>query len=174
MLVGYVRTTVKGANPAAENASLLDAGCEVVFADRCMGSAGEQQPELARALESLQPQDVLLVSGLDRLASGLPELIARMVQVQTKGACVRTLQGACEPGATNSRELLEALLSFSPKLRSAKAQAASDLAEHAERPRQLDDAAARLESRVHDAEPAPAIARPLGSTARKPRRSRIS
>jgi DNA invertase Pin-like site-specific DNA recombinase len=176
MRVGYIRSTHEGDIAAAENASLRDAGCEVVFADSWVGSAAEQQPELAKALESLQPQDVLLVTKLDRLAGALPELIARMVQVQTKGASVRTLQAADESGAASGRDLLEALLSFDPKLANPRnrsgAKPTPAQADTLERPRQLDDAAARLaESRAHDAEPAAGIARPLGAT-RKLRRAR--
>lgn len=175
MLVGYVRSTRDGAIPAAEDASLREAGCEVVFADPCAGSAAEQQPELGKALDSLQPQDVLLVTGLDRLAGGLRELIARMVQVQAKGASVRTLQGSIEPGAANAKELLDALLSFDQQIAGARSQkranAAQEQSEQAERPRLVDDAAERLAaSRAHAGETAaPQLARSIGASARKRR-----
>jgi DNA invertase Pin-like site-specific DNA recombinase len=159
MLVGYVRSTREGDIPAAEHASLRDAGCEVVFADPCVGWAAEQQPELGKALESLRPQDVLLVTGLDRLGGELRELIARMVQVQSKGASVRTLQGSIEPGPTSGKELLEALLSFDRKIaRPRKRQtpnAAPETSEELGRPPLLDDAAVRLAaaSRAHAEDP---------------------
>jgi DNA invertase Pin-like site-specific DNA recombinase len=173
MLVGYVRSTREGAIPAAEDASLRDAGCEVVFADPCAGAAAEQQPELGKALESLQPQDVLLVTGLDRLAGGLRELIARMVQVQAKGASVRTLQGAIEPGATKGKELLDALLSFDQQLAEARSLQKMNAAQaQGGRPRLLDDAAVRLAaSRAHAGEPLPKIARSIGVSARKLRQA---
>ena len=172
MLVGYVRSTREGAIPAAEHASLRNAGCELVFADPCAGAAAEQQPELGKALESLGPQDVLLVTGLDRLAGGLRELIARMVQVQAKGASVRTLQGSIEPGAANAKELLDALLSFDQQIAGArsrqKMKAAEEQAELAGRPRLVDDAAERLAaSRAHAAEPVAPIARPIGARTRR-------
>jgi DNA invertase Pin-like site-specific DNA recombinase len=171
MLVGYVRTTREGAIPAAEDASLRDAGCEVVFADACAGAAAEQQPELGKALDSLGPQDVLLVTGLDRLAGGLRELIARMVQVQAKGASVRTLQGAIEPGATKGKELLDALLSFDQQIAEARSLQKMNAAQ-AGRPRLLDDAAVRLAaSRAHAGEPVPKIARSIGVSARKLRQA---
>jgi|GEM_PF-6337104 DNA invertase Pin-like site-specific DNA recombinase len=179
MLVGYVRSAQQGEVSAAEGASLRDAGCELVFADSCVGTAAEQQPELGKALDRLGPQDVLLVTGLDRLAGDLSELIARMVQVQAKGACVRTLQlqGAIEPGSTNAKVLLDALLSFDAQRASArKRQKANNLVEaHTEdgqRPRLLDDAAERLvASRAQAGEPAPKIARSIGVSARERRRA---
>ena len=172
MLVGYVRSTRDGSIPAAEDASLREAGCEVIFADRAVGAAAEQQPELRKALESLQPQDVLLVSGLDRLAGGLRELIARMVQVQAKGASVRTLQSSSDSGPMHGKELLEALLSFDQQAAEArkrqKANAAQEQSGEPSRPRLLDDAAVRLAaSRTPTAEPTSQIARSIGGSARK-------
>lgn len=176
MLVGYVRSNRDGAIPAAEDASLRNAGCEVVFADPCGGSAAEQQPELGKALDSLGPRDVLLVTGLDRLAGGLRELIARMVQVQAKGASVRTLQGSLDSGPAHGKELLEALLSFDQQIAGArnrqKMSAAQDQSEQVERPRLLDDAAVRLAaSRAHAGESVPQIARSIGVSARKLRQA---
>jgi len=170
MLVGYVRSTVS----SAEGASLRDAGCELVFADSCVGSAAEPQPELGKALDSLRPQDVLLVTGLDRLAGDLGELIARMVQVQAKGASVRTLpqQGSIEAGAANAKELLDALLAFEGQRAKARKQQKTNTpqepSEQLERPRLLDDAATRLvASRAHP----PESARATGGSARPVRRT---
>lgn len=178
MLVGYVRSAQQGDVSAAEGASLRDAGCELVFADSCVGAAAEQQPELGKALDRLGPQDVLLVTGLDRLAGDLSELIARMVQVQAKGACVRTLQlqGAIEPGSTNAKVLLDALLAFDAQRASArkrqKANAVEERNEDGRRPRLLDDAAVRLvASRAQAGEPVPKIARSIGVSARELRRA---
>ncbi|HET8939993.1 MAG TPA: recombinase family protein [Polyangiales bacterium] len=179
MLVGYVRSTRDGAIPAAEDASLRNAGCEVVFADPCAGAAAEQQPELGKALESLGPQDVLLVTGLDRLAGGLRELIARMLQVQAKGASVRTLRGSLEPGSASAKDLLDALLSFEKQIAGArsrqKLKAAEEQSEQVGRPRLVDDVAVRLAaSRAQAAEPVAQLARPIGASARKRRRGTAS
>jgi DNA invertase Pin-like site-specific DNA recombinase len=178
MLVGYVRSAQQGDVSAAEDASLRDAGCELVFADSYVGSAAEQQPELGKALDRLGPHDVLLVTGLDRLAGDLSELIARMVQVQAKGACVRTLQlqGAIEPGSTNAKVLLDALLAFDAQRASArkrqKANVVEERDEDGRRPRLLDDAAVRLvASRAQAGEPVPKIARSIGVSARELRRA---
>lgn len=150
MLVGYARSTREGAFPAVEDATLRSVGCEVVFADSCGSSSAEPQPELARALESLQPRDVLLVTALDCLGGGLRELIARVVQVQAKGASVRTLQGSFDTRTANGRELLEALLSFDRGLTRAPTQhgakATQPQAQALDRPPMLDAAAARLDA----------------------------
>jgi DNA invertase Pin-like site-specific DNA recombinase len=150
MLVGYMRAASDGAFPAAEDAVLRSVGCEVVFADQGVSSAAEPLPELTRAVDSLQPHDVLLVTGLDRLGSGLRELITRMVQVQAKGASVRTVQGAVDTHIANGKELLEALLSFDRKLADASSKkdgkAARQLDQDDDRPRLLDVAAERLKS----------------------------
>lgn len=178
MLVGYVRSTREGAIPAAEDASLRDAGCEVVFADPCVGAAAEQQPELGKALERLGPQDVLMVTGLDRLAGGLRELIVRMLQVQAKGASVRTLQSSIQPGTSNAKELLDALLSFEQQLAGARSRQKMNTEEQGDqvgRPRLVDDAAVRLAAlRAHTGEPGAQIARPIGARARKRRRESVS
>jgi DNA invertase Pin-like site-specific DNA recombinase len=166
MWVGYARTTRDGVIPAAEDASLREAGCELVFADPRQGGAADQQPQLARALENLGPRDVLLVPRLDCLAGGLPELIARIVQVQARGAAIRTPQGAVTSGHAQSKQLLEALLAFDrqrAETRRQRGQAAQDEEDElAARPRLLGDAAERLAaSRAHTDAPAPRLARPL-------------
>lgn len=176
MLVGYVGSTREGASPAAEDAALRDAGCDVVFTDQCESSAAEPRTEFAKALESLKPQDVLLVTGFDRLAGGLRELIARMLQVQAKGASVRTLRGCVDTHTANSKELLEALLSFEKDLAGARIhqgmKVAQQQGQHVGRPRLLDTAAVRLAAaRAEAGEPVPRIARSLGVAAQTLRRA---
>ena len=65
---GYARVSTGGQTLAGQEAALWQAGAAKVFAEKVSGASAANRPALARALKTLAPGDVLLVTRLDRLA----------------------------------------------------------------------------------------------------------
>lgn len=143
MLVGYVRSAPRDTATAMQEATLRGAGCEVVFVERVAASSG--QPELERALASLRPDDVLVVTELDRLASGVRDLVGCVHQVQIKGASVCALEVLTDTCTAKSSRLLDALLSLGRPLGGDRSPSAHD--HPASRPPLLDGQAVKLARR---------------------------
>lgn len=96
MLTGYLRGGAgSGDVLAAHRRVLAEAGCEQVVEDLAAGRRREQ-PELHRALDSLQPGDVVVVPALSCLGQSLPEVVRRMQQVAIAGAGLRSLKEALD------------------------------------------------------------------------------
>jgi DNA invertase Pin-like site-specific DNA recombinase len=74
MRIGYARVSTDGQDHALQLDALRAAGCEKVFVETASGSRTDR-PELAKALEMLRPDDLLIVFRLDRLARSLRHLI---------------------------------------------------------------------------------------------------
>jgi DNA invertase Pin-like site-specific DNA recombinase len=74
MLIGYCRVSTEGQDFAAQQAALKSAGAERVFAEKESG-VKTARAALAKALGSLRPGDVLLVTKLDRLARSTRDLL---------------------------------------------------------------------------------------------------
>jgi len=67
MILGYARVSTDGQTLDAQQATLRGAGAEKVFAEKVSGIVTDRK-QLAKAIASLAPGDVLLVTRLDRLA----------------------------------------------------------------------------------------------------------
>jgi DNA invertase Pin-like site-specific DNA recombinase len=67
MIVGYARVSTDGQSLEAQHAALKVAGATQIYSEKVSGVVTERKA-LARAIASLGPGDVLLVTRLDRLA----------------------------------------------------------------------------------------------------------
>jgi DNA invertase Pin-like site-specific DNA recombinase len=74
MIIGYARVSTDGQTLDVQQAALLAAGAEKVFAEKIGGAVTEREA-LARAIAALGPGDTLLVTRLDRLASSTRNLL---------------------------------------------------------------------------------------------------
>lgn len=74
MKIGYSRVSSEDQNTDLQTDALRKAGCEVIFTDKASG-ADRSRPQLAACLQSLKPQDTLIVWKVDRLARSLGHLI---------------------------------------------------------------------------------------------------
>jgi len=92
MLIGYLRGRAgdEGSLPAQRQA-LADAGCERIVEDLAAGRRWEQ-PDLRRALDTLQADDVVVVTQLNRLGRTLPEVVRRVQRIAAAGAGLRSLK----------------------------------------------------------------------------------
>ena len=70
MIVGYARVSTDGQTLDAQQASLQVAGAEKVFSEKVSGAKTDRR-QLAKAIDALDPGDVLLVTRLEpRAGSG--------------------------------------------------------------------------------------------------------
>ncbi|SMB84629.1 recombinase family protein [Deinococcus hopiensis] len=83
MLIGYVRSAELLELPFTQATRLMTAGCQVIYIEMSSGDH-LQRPVLHRAVESLRPSDVLLVSDSDRLSRNdlQMEILLRRIRVQ--------------------------------------------------------------------------------------------
>ena len=91
MIVGYARVSTDGQTLDAQQAALLAAGAEKVFAEKVSGAVTERKA-LAKAIAALGAfGDVLLVTRLDRLARSTRDLLNVLDAVGKAGAGFRSL-----------------------------------------------------------------------------------
>jgi DNA invertase Pin-like site-specific DNA recombinase len=73
-LYGYARVSTDGQTLEAQVSQLRAAGAEKVFREKGSGARSDRM-QLRKALGMLEPQDVLLVPRLDRLARSTRDLL---------------------------------------------------------------------------------------------------
>lgn len=82
--IGYARVSTAGQNLDRQLDALRSAGCRRVFADKKSGKDTDR-PELAAALQFLEPGDTLVVPALDRFGRSLADLIAMVGELRRRG-----------------------------------------------------------------------------------------
>jgi DNA invertase Pin-like site-specific DNA recombinase len=85
MIIGYARVSTDGQTLDAQQAALVAAGAERVFAEKVSGAVTDRR-QLARAIAALMPGDVLLVTRLDRLARSTRDLLNVLATVIREGS----------------------------------------------------------------------------------------
>jgi DNA invertase Pin-like site-specific DNA recombinase len=91
MIVGYARVSTREQDLSGQLAELRSAGCVKVFKEKASGARGDRA-ELRKAVDKLQPGDVLVVTRLDRLARSTRDLLNVMAAVTDRGAGFRSLK----------------------------------------------------------------------------------
>ena len=74
MLIGYARVSTDDQDLRLQRAALKDAGCRRTFEEKVSG-AQRVRPELARMLDQIRDDDVVVVTRLDRLARSTKDLL---------------------------------------------------------------------------------------------------
>lgn len=87
---GYARVSTDGQTLDAQVAQLRGAGAERVFQEKVSG-AKRERVQLQKILDRLEPEDVLLVTRLDRLARSTRDLLNILGTMADKGAAFRSL-----------------------------------------------------------------------------------
>ncbi len=106
MLIGYARVSTTGQNLESQIEHLQSEGCETVFQEK-MAGFDRRRPQLERMLGTLQPDDILLVTSLDRLARSTNDLFAITHGIESAGASFRSLR---EPWADTTSSMGRFLL----------------------------------------------------------------
>jgi DNA invertase Pin-like site-specific DNA recombinase len=107
-LVGYARVSTEGQDLAYQIERLTKAGCSEIFHEKRSGKNRDGRPELARVLESLQPNDVMLATATDRIARDPLDLVNILKAVKDAGAGLRLLD---EPFIDTTSEMAD-LIAF--------------------------------------------------------------
>src|SRR5918997_5780553 len=89
-LMAYARVSTEGQTLAAQVAQLKAAGAETIFKEKVSGVRADR-PQLRKALAALEPDDVFLVTRLDRLARSTRDLLNILDEIGKKGAGFRSL-----------------------------------------------------------------------------------
>jgi DNA invertase Pin-like site-specific DNA recombinase len=112
MQIGYARVS-RGDHQDldAQVAAFAAAGCDPILREEASGGQTDR-PELARAIRSLQPGDVLVVWKLDRLSRSLRDLLFTLEEVATAGAGFRSLTEAVDTTTPAGRLMTQTLGAF--------------------------------------------------------------
>jgi DNA invertase Pin-like site-specific DNA recombinase len=102
-LYGYARVSTRDQDLAAQDAELMAAGCAKVFKEKVSG-AKTDRPELGKVIRRLEPDDVLVVTRLDRLARSTRDLLNILGAIAERGAGFKSLKDAwCDTTTPHGR-----------------------------------------------------------------------
>lgn len=90
MLIGYARVSTDDQDLTIQKTALKEAGCRRTFDEKVSG-AKRDRPELAKLLEQLRDDDVVVVTRLDRLARSTRDLLDIAERLNEAGAGLRSL-----------------------------------------------------------------------------------
>jgi DNA invertase Pin-like site-specific DNA recombinase len=88
MKLGYARVSTDDQTLDRQRERLQEAGCERLFEEKISG-ARRDRPQLARLLDQLRKDDVVVVTRLDRLARSTGNLleIAEAIRIRMPASC---------------------------------------------------------------------------------------
>jgi len=90
MLLGYARVSTEDQDLSIQRAALGDAGCLRLYEEKVSGTRRDR-PELARLLDSVREEDVVVVTRLDRLARSTLDLLEVAERLRDAGVGLRSL-----------------------------------------------------------------------------------
>jgi DNA invertase Pin-like site-specific DNA recombinase len=88
--IGYARVSTQGQDLTAQLDALKAAGAATVFKEKVSGVRADR-PQLAKLMASLKPDDVVVVTKLDRLGRSTRELLELIERISKAGASFRSL-----------------------------------------------------------------------------------
>ncbi len=90
MLLGYARLSTDDQDLSLQRAALRKAGCRRLYEEKTSG-ARRDRPELARLLDNVRDEDVVVVTRLDRLARSTRDLLELAERLRDTGTDLRSL-----------------------------------------------------------------------------------
>ena len=91
LVAGYARVSTHDQDLTLQREQLVAAGCTYVYAEKISAGRPLFRPELERMLNSLRPNDVVVVTQLDRLARHTSDLLKIADRIGAAGAAMRSL-----------------------------------------------------------------------------------
>jgi DNA invertase Pin-like site-specific DNA recombinase len=107
-LIGYARVSTEEQTTDPQIDLLHKAGCSILFKEHASGGS-RSRPELARALDTVRPGDVLVVARIDRLARSLSHLLEIVEGLDRRGAGFRSLGDPIDTTSPQGRFTLQIL-----------------------------------------------------------------
>jgi DNA invertase Pin-like site-specific DNA recombinase len=108
MLLGYARVSTDQQDHALQLDALRAAGCDKVFVETGSGTRTDR-PELARVLEQVRQEDVLVVWRLDRLARSLRHLIDIADDLNRRGVALKSITESIDTTTPTGRFMFNIL-----------------------------------------------------------------
>jgi DNA invertase Pin-like site-specific DNA recombinase len=108
-LLGYARVSSGGQSLTAQVAELKAAGCTQIFQEKVSGAKSDRK-QLARLIGRLGPDDILVVTRLDRLARSTRDLLNLLGVVADKGAGFKSLRDSWADTTTAHGRLMLTVL----------------------------------------------------------------
>ncbi len=102
MLVGYARVSTDDQNLNLQRDALDQAGCEQIFEDQISGAKSERLG-LQQALQYARAGDSIVVWRLDRLGRSLKDLIEMVIQLESRGIGLKSLQEAIDTSSSSGK-----------------------------------------------------------------------
>jgi DNA invertase Pin-like site-specific DNA recombinase len=109
MKYGYARVSTDGQSVDAQVHQLTKAGCSKVFREVASGSKTDRN-QLRRAMATIGPGDVLIVTRLDRLARSTRDLLNTLAAITERKAGFRSLGDAWADTTTPHGRLMLTVL----------------------------------------------------------------
>ena len=154
MRVGYARVSSKDQRLEPQRDALLADGCERAFEEKVSSREAERKA-LREALDYCRPEDVLVVTSLDRLGRSLRELIDLVGELEGRGIGFRSLKENLDTSTAGGRLVFHVFASIAEFERElirertmAGLEAAKARGRHGGRPRVLDEGKAKLARRL--------------------------
>jgi DNA invertase Pin-like site-specific DNA recombinase len=107
--LGYARVSTDGQTLDAQVAELKSAGVVTVYQEKVSGAVTERI-QLGRAIKALAPDDVLVVTRLDRLARSTRDLLNTLAAVNDAGAGFKSLRDTWADTTTPHGRLMLTIL----------------------------------------------------------------
>jgi DNA invertase Pin-like site-specific DNA recombinase len=108
MLLGYARVSTDQQDHALQLDALCAAGCDKVFVETGSGTRTDR-PELAKVLEQVRQNDVLVIWRLDRLARSLRHLIDIADDLNRRGVALKSITESIDTTTPSGRFMFNIL-----------------------------------------------------------------
>jgi DNA invertase Pin-like site-specific DNA recombinase len=106
---GYARVSSTSQSTAIQEATLKNAGCNVVRSEKVSGASRKGRDELQTILDFIQSGDVLVVCKLDRLGRSTRDVLNLVHELDEKGASLRVLEPSIDTSGPMGRMVLTVL-----------------------------------------------------------------
>src|SRR6202051_3678739 len=107
--VGYARVSTQDQDYSGQLKALKAAGATTIFREKISGARADR-PQLAKLMATIKPDDVVLVTKLDRLGRSTRELLDLIERISSAGAAFRSLGDPLWDTSSSQGRLLSTLL----------------------------------------------------------------
>ncbi|MDX7953450.1 recombinase family protein [Lichenihabitans sp. Uapishka_5] len=90
--IGYTRVSTSDQDHGSQEARLKSADCDVIRAEKVSGKNRDGRDELATVMDSIRPDDELVVVKLDRLGRSTRDVLNLVHELEGKGAALTVLE----------------------------------------------------------------------------------
>lgn len=109
MIHGYARVSTQDQNLAGQIEALTAAGAESIFQEKVSGARADR-PQLRKMISGLQKGDLVIITGIDRLARSSRDLHNILHEIEERGARFRSLRESWADTTTPQGRLFISIL----------------------------------------------------------------